>query len=138
MPCFLAVIGLLHRMGVVTALRRYAAPGAQPQCPPWIMALIYGGSGLLAALAGILLAGYGGATQLGFVDIYLLPTLLALQLGGIAFGGGRGSLWGALGGVLFVTVFDTLLLGHGVSQPGRLVAAAGLLLLVAWRDAGKG
>jgi ribose transport system permease protein len=138
MPCLLAVIGLLHRMGAVPILRRYAAPGAQPLRPPWIMPLVYGGSSLLAALAGMLLAAYGGATQLGFVDIYLLPTLLALQLGGVAFGGGRGGLWGALGGVLFVTVFDTLLLGHGISQPGRLVAAAALLLLVARRDAGKG
>jgi ribose transport system permease protein len=138
LPCLLGIIGLLHRMGAVTTLRQYAAPDTPQFCPPWVMALVYGGSGLLAALAGILLAAYGGATQLGFVDIYLLPTLLALQLGGIAFGGGRGGLWGALGGVVFVTAFDTLLLGHGISQPGRLAAVAGLLLLGAWRDVAPG
>jgi ribose transport system permease protein len=138
LPCLLGIIALLHRSGATAALRRCSAPGTGPPRTGRTIMFVYGGSGLLAALAGILLAAYGGATQLGFVDVYLLPTLLALQLGGIAFGGGRGSLWGALGGVVFVTVFDTLLLGHGVSQPGRLVAEAALLLLVARRDAGKG
>jgi ribose transport system permease protein len=138
LPCFLAIIGGLHRAGVVAVLRHHGTALAQHPCPPRIMALVYGGSSLLAALAGVLLAAYGGATQLGFVDVYLLPTLLALQLGGIAFGGGRGGLWGALGGVLFVTVFDTLLLGHGVSQPGRLAAVAGLLLVIAWRGVAPG
>ncbi|HET6222219.1 MAG TPA: hypothetical protein VFE11_08645 [Dongiaceae bacterium] len=138
LPCFLAVIGVLYRAGAVAVLRHHGTALAQHPCPPRVMALVYGGSSLLAALVGVLLAGYGGATQLGFVDVYLLPTLLALQFGGIAFGGGRGGLWGALGGVLFVTVFDALLLGHDVSQPGRLAAVAGLLLVIAWRGVAPG
>jgi ribose transport system permease protein len=102
-PCLLGIIGLLHCLGAVRALRQYAVLGAPLSCPARAMALAYGTSSLLAALAGILLAAYGGAAQLGFVDVYLLPTPLALQLGGVAFGGGRGGLWGALGGVAFVT-----------------------------------
>jgi len=50
----------------------------------------------------------------------------------VAFGGGRGGLWGALGGVLFVALSDALLLGAGVGQPARLGSFALLLVVVAW------
>ncbi|HZF32206.1 MAG TPA: hypothetical protein VE914_00215 [Candidatus Angelobacter sp.] len=131
-PCFITLIGVLHRSGAIESLRRFGRNTSGMSAPPAVMAMTYAGSSVMAALAGILLACYGGSAQLAYTDVYLLPTLLALQLGGVAFGGGRGGLWGALGGVLFVALSDALLLGAGVGQPARLGSFALLLVVVAW------
>lgn len=132
LPCFLALVGVMHWSGAIETLRRFGRDEARMPPPPAVMAMTYATSSVMASLAGILLACYGGSAQLAYSDVYLLPTLLALQVGGVAFGGGRGGLWGALGGVLFVALSDTLLLGAGLGQPARLGSFALLLIAVAW------
>ena len=55
--------------------------------------------------------------------------LTAILLGGVAFSGGRGSLWGVLFGVLFVGVLDNGLILLNVGPYANL--AVGAVLIVA-------
>lgn len=68
-------------------------------------------SGLLAGLAGlVLVARLGvGAPTLGSQGGYDLLSIAAVVLGGATLAGGRGSLWGTLGGILILASIDSLL-----------------------------
>ena len=65
---------------------------------------VYVFSGLISAVAGLLLSSYSN-TATGYNAMGLeLPILAAVILGGTALGGGRGTVWGTLAGVLLVGV----------------------------------
>lgn len=68
-------------------------------------------SGLLSGLAGlILVARLGvGSPTLGSQGGYDLLSIAAVVLGGVALAGGRGSVWGTLGGILILASLDSLL-----------------------------
>ena len=72
---------------------------------------VYMLSGLCSALVGILLTGFGGQASLGMGDLYLLPSIAVVIIGGTAITGGRGHYLGMLGGVLLLTALQTLLAG---------------------------
>jgi ribose/xylose/arabinose/galactoside ABC-type transport system permease subunit/ABC-type branched-subunit amino acid transport system ATPase component len=92
--------------------------------------VIYVLSGTAAALGGLILTAQldGASVQIG-VGLEL-QVLTAILLGGVAFNGGRGSLWGTLAGVLFIGVLDDGLILINV---GPYVAdlAVGAALVVA-------
>jgi ribose transport system permease protein len=101
-----------------------------------IPALTYIASGLAAAAGGLILTSEldGASPSIGIG--LELEVLTGVLLGGVAFSGGRGSLWGVLFGVLFVGVLDNglILLNVGpyyvnVAVGAVLVAAAGLDVL---------
>jgi ribose transport system permease protein len=98
--------------------------------------LIYILSGLAAAAGGLILTSQldGASVQIG-VGLEL-QVLTAILLGGVAFNGGRGSLWGTLAGILFVGVLDDglILINIGpyvanLAVGAALVIAAGLDVL---------
>jgi ribose/xylose/arabinose/galactoside ABC-type transport system permease subunit/ABC-type branched-subunit amino acid transport system ATPase component len=68
--------------------------------------IIYVLSGLAAASGGLILTSQldGASVQIGMG--LELEVLTAILLGGVAFTGGRGSLWGTLAGILFIGVLD--------------------------------
>jgi ribose/xylose/arabinose/galactoside ABC-type transport system permease subunit/ABC-type branched-subunit amino acid transport system ATPase component len=92
--------------------------------------VIYVLSGAAAALGGLILTAEldGASVQIG-VGLEL-QVLTAILLGGVAFNGGRGSLWGTLAGILFIGVLDDGLILINV---GPYVAdlAVGAALVVA-------
>jgi ribose/xylose/arabinose/galactoside ABC-type transport system permease subunit/ABC-type branched-subunit amino acid transport system ATPase component len=92
--------------------------------------VVYVLSGTAAALGGLILTAQldGASVQIG-VGLEL-QVLTAILLGGVAFNGGRGSLWGTLAGVLFIGVLDDGLILINV---GPYVAdlAVGAALVVA-------
>jgi ribose/xylose/arabinose/galactoside ABC-type transport system permease subunit/ABC-type branched-subunit amino acid transport system ATPase component len=92
--------------------------------------VIYVLSGTAAALGGLILTAQldGASVQIG-VGLEL-QVLTAILLGGVAFNGGRGSLWGTLAGILFIGVLDDGLILINV---GPYVAdlAVGAALVVA-------
>jgi ribose transport system permease protein len=92
--------------------------------------VIYILSGTAAALGGLILTSQldGASVQIG-VGLEL-QVLTAILLGGVAFTGGRGSLWGTLAGILFIGVLDDGLILINV---GPYVAdlAVGAALVVA-------
>jgi hypothetical protein len=108
----------------LAALRRPAEPGAARRAAP----LIHGGAALIAAGAGILLAGYGGQAPLSAPETFTLPSLLALEAAGLTIGRRGGNPALLLLAVPMVTLLDMLMLGQGATYPARIMTM-GLLLL---------
>jgi ribose transport system permease protein len=69
-----------------------------------IPAVLYTLSGLSAAAGGLIITSQLDGASLSIGVGLELQVLTAILLGGVAFTGGRGSLWGVLFGVLFVGV----------------------------------
>jgi ribose/xylose/arabinose/galactoside ABC-type transport system permease subunit/ABC-type branched-subunit amino acid transport system ATPase component len=98
--------------------------------------VLYAASGTAAALGGLILMAQLDAASLSIGDGLELSVLTAILLGGVAFVGGRGSLFGVLVGVLFIGVLENGLLLIDVSAylvnvviGAALVLAAGLDVL---------
>jgi ribose transport system permease protein len=89
-------------------------------------------SGLAAALAGVLLAGYTGQAYLGMGDSYLLVSIAVVVIGGTSIFGGKGSYVQTVAGVLMITVITSALLTVGVSEAERNVLYGGIILLMAF------
>lgn len=93
------------------------------------LALPYVISGLLAALAGILLAAYSSPS----VDIgtpYLLNSIAVVVIGGSLIQGGRSNVIGVWGGAMFLTLLVTLLGVLNVNPALQNVVKGGLIILV--------
>lgn len=89
----------------------------------------YALSGLLAALAGILLDGYAGQSYLGMGDPFLFTSIAAVAIGGTSILGGSGSYLGTIAGVLILTVLTGLLpILH--LENGHLSVIYGLVILL--------
>ena len=73
----------------------------------------------LAALAGVLLAGYSTKAYQAMGDAYLLPAIAAVVLGGTNILGGRGNYIGTIAGVILIT--------DGYHAPAALLSAASQL-----------
>ena len=86
-------------------------------------------SGLAAAVAGILLGGFAGVSaQVG--QGLEFQAITAVVLGGVALGGGRGSVVAAMAGALTLEALFTLLNLHGIS--GALeYAVQGVIIIAA-------
>ena len=89
-------------------------------------------SGLSAALAGVLLAGYTGQAYLGMGDSYLLPSIAVVVIGGTSIFGGKGSYVQTVAGVLMLTVITSALVTVGVSEAERYMLYGGIILLMAY------
>ena len=67
---------------------------------------VYMISGFLAALAGLIMAGRVGSVQVNLGDGYIFTVFAAAVIGGVSLQGGRGTMLGALGGVLLLSTID--------------------------------
>jgi ribose/xylose/arabinose/galactoside ABC-type transport system permease subunit len=73
--------------------------------------ICYAISGVLAALAGLVLSGFVGVVDNWVGRGFELNSIVAAVIGGVALSGGRGTLAGALAGAaIMVTVFNAVLL----------------------------
>ena len=94
-------------------------------------------SGLFAALAGLLEAGRLDSATPRTGAGMIFPVQAAAVIGGISLFGGRGSMIGALGGVLLWGILDTGLNIMQVSPFWIEVSRGGLLLFAMFLDALK-
>jgi len=98
-----------------------------------ILMLAFGISGALAALGGVLLAGYAGKAAQSMGDAYLLPAIAAVVLGGTSILGGRGNFLGTVAGVILITLLQSILAVMQIAEFGRQiiygVVIVGMLLL---------
>jgi ribose transport system permease protein len=85
-------------------------------------------SGLAAALAGVLFAGFSNTSFLGMGDQFVLPSIAAVVLGGASIRGGRGGYGGTALGVILITLLSTDLLMGNIS-PGLRNIIFGLALI---------
>ncbi|MGH7212085.1 MAG: ABC transporter permease, partial [Acetobacteraceae bacterium] len=94
---------------------------------------LYALSGVFAALAGIMLAGFGGQASLGMGDPYLFQSIAAVVIGGVYILGGRGSYVGAVAGSIVLVTLVSVLLAMNMPDYGRSIVYGviilGLLLL---------
>lgn len=66
-------------------------------------------SGVCAAVAGMLLAGYATQAYQGMGNVFLLPSIAAVVLGGTHILGGRGRYLGTLVGVVLIVLLNSVL-----------------------------
>jgi ribose transport system permease protein len=78
-------------------------------------------SGMLAAFAGVLLAGYASKAAQSMGDAYLLPAIAAVVLGGTSILGGRGSYLGTVAGVILITLLQSILSVMQMPEAGRQI-----------------
>jgi len=97
---------------------------------------VYVLSGVCSALVGVLLTGFGGQASLGMGDVYLLPSIAVVVIGGTLITGGRGYYIGMIGGVLLLTGLQTLLAGTVIPASAReiIYGVVVLLAVVALRE----
>lgn len=84
--------------------------------------------GMLASLAGVLLAGYSGNAYQAMGDPYLLPAIAAVVLGGTSILGGRGSYLGTAAGVVFIVLLQSMLAVLQMPEAGRQIIYGALIL----------
>lgn len=92
--------------------------------------LFYVITGLVAGLAGLTLVSRLNSAPPTAGDGLEIDVLTAVLLGGVAFGGGRGSLLGVAAGVLFIRVLGNGLILAGVS-PFWVTVSSGVALVCA-------
>lgn len=92
----------------------------------------YAIAGLLAALAGILLAGRTGAVDLQLAVNFLLPSVAAAVIGGTSIFGGVGTYGGTIFGALILGVLTTMLTFLDAGQAIQQVVYGVIVLGLAW------
>jgi ribose transport system permease protein len=96
-----------------------------------IRVLLYGLSGLGAGLTGVVVLGYTGNSFVSVGDQYVLPSVIAVVIGGISLAGGSGSYFGAMLGAVALTLLQSVLTTLQLEFWGRqLIFGAVLLLLM--------
>ena len=74
-----------------------------------------------AAMAGILLAGYSAKAYQGMGDLYLLPAIAAVVIGGTNILGGKGTFAGTFVGAILIVLLQSVLSIMQMPEAGRQV-----------------
>lgn len=90
--------------------------------------MLYAASGFFAALAGIMLVGFGGQASLGMGDPYLFTSIAAVVIGGVNILGGRGHYLGVAAGAVSLTVLVSVLLALNMPDYVRSIAYGVVIL----------
>ncbi len=103
---------------------------------------LYAGSGMLGGITGFLLLGYTGTVFVGVGDQYVLPSIIAVVIGGTSLAGGAGSYLGTVAGAILLTILQSLLTTLAIDPAGRQMifgaTLLGLMLLYGRRQALRG
>jgi len=89
----------------------------------------YALSGLLAAFSGFLLTGYVGQAFLGLGNAYVLTSIVAAAIGGVALTGGRAPYAGVAAAAIMLTVLVSLLTAVNIGEAGRQITFGATLSL---------
>lgn len=74
---------------------------------PWVIIGAFVLSGVLNALAGLLVAGNAGRSFNEMGEPYLLPAIAAVVIGGTSIAGGSGKYIGTIAGVIIIRLLDS-------------------------------
>jgi len=92
---------------------------------------VYTISGLLSAVAGIMLTGFVGVVPPLIGEGLVFQAFAGAVIGGISLFGGRGKITGALGGVVLIEVIQSALDNSAVVGATQIQMINGIVLLVA-------
>ena len=87
--------------------------------------------GLFAAIAGLVLVGGTNAADLSLADVYLLPSVAAVIIGGTSIFGGRGGYAGSIVGALILTVLTSILTLLDAPEPIKQILYGAIILALA-------
>ena len=87
--------------------------------------------GLLAAAAGLIIVGGTDTAELRLAEVYLLPSVAAVIIGGTSIFGGRGGYSGTIIGALILTVLNSILTLLDVPESVRQILYGAIILLLA-------
>ncbi len=90
---------------------------------------VYMVSSILAAMTGLILAGYIGTGSLMIGEGYNFNSVAASVVGGTMFSGGVGSIIGGMGGTLFLTILISLLRFMGLPYSTQLIVQGTILAI---------
>ena len=88
-------------------------------------------SALLAAIAGMLVAGLVKTASLALVEQSVLPSVAAAVIGGTSIMGGRGGYSGTIIGALILTVLTSLLIAMQMPESVRQILFGAIIVVVA-------
>jgi ribose transport system permease protein len=90
-------------------------------------------SGFFSGLTGILLLGYTDYVFVGSGDQYMLPSIIAVVIGGTSLAGGSGGYVGTMAGAVVLVLLQSILTTLNIPPFGRQiifgVTLLGLMLL---------
>ncbi len=93
-------------------------------------ALLFGLSGLFAGLAGFLILGYTGNVFIGVGSQYVLPSVIAVVIGGTSLGGGAGRYTGTIAGAIILILLQSILTTLAIEPFGRQIIFGATLLVL--------
>jgi ribose transport system permease protein len=91
-------------------------------------ALLFALSGLFAGITGILLLGYTEYVFVGAGDQYMLPSIIAVVIGGTSLAGGTGGYVGTMAGAVVLVLLQSILTTLNIPPPGRQIVFGATLL----------
>ena len=134
-PIAIILIFVLRRTGYGRLL--YAIGDNSKACTlagirVWRILLVnYVTCGLLAAIAGLIIVGGTDSAELRLAEVYLLPSVAAVIIGGTSIFGGRGGYSGTIVGALILTVLNSILTLLDVPESVRQILYGAIMLLLA-------
>ncbi len=96
-----------------------------------IIIAVYTISGLLSALAGLLITGFIGIVPPLIGENLLFQAFAGAVIGGVSLFGGRGKVTGALGGVILIEIIQTALDNSPAIEATQIQMINGFVLLIA-------
>jgi ribose transport system permease protein len=96
-----------------------------------VLVALYILSAMLAAIAGVLIAGLNNSATVSLVEQSVLPSVAAAVMGGTSILGGRGGYAGTIVGALILTVLTTLLTVLDMPEAVREVLFGAIIVAVA-------
>ncbi|TQX84485.1 MULTISPECIES: ABC transporter permease [unclassified Rhizobium] len=95
---------------------------------PLIRTMLYGLSGLFAGLTGVCVIGYTGTSIISVGDQYVLPSVIAVVIGGTSLAGGAGGYLGTMAGAVALTILQSVLITLNLDVWSRQVIFGATLL----------
>ncbi|WP_048648212.1 ABC transporter permease [Nitratireductor soli] len=96
-------------------------------------------SGVFSAIAGLCLLGYSGSSFANVGEQYMLPSIIAVVLGGTPLAGGKGGYTGTMAGAVLLVILQSILTTINIEESGRqMVFGATLLVLMLFYGRGRG
>ena len=96
-----------------------------------VLVVLYVISAILAALAGLLVAGLVNTATIGLIEVSVLPSVAAAVIGGTSILGGRGGYAGTIVGALILTVVTALLNALTLPEAVRQMLLGLIIVIVA-------